>query len=126
MRNRRTIAEHVAATRGARRERNGPRAAPSHAFAHIDAGVADRLKPIAVISHLFIVSRREPELFAYLSKEFEAEDDVRVIMDRRLGERRRSDERKPSVERRQGNRREQSHVSRQVNSIGYAFVRIDA
>ena len=78
-----------------------------------------------VISHLFIVSRREPDLFAYLSKEFEGEDDVRVIMDRRVGERRRSDERRPSLERRQGDRRAQSHVSRQVNSIGYAFVRID-
>jgi hypothetical protein len=78
-----------------------------------------------VISHLFIVSRREPELFAYLAKEFEAEADVRVIIDRRVGERRRSADDTPTVERRQGDRRAQSHVSRQVNSIGYAFVRVD-
>ena len=78
-----------------------------------------------VISHLFIVSRSEPELFAYLSKEFEGEDDVRVIVDRRIGERRQSADSKPAIERRQGDRRGQSHVSRQVNSIGYAFVRLD-
>ncbi|HXU91596.1 MAG TPA: hypothetical protein VFQ62_22310 [Methylomirabilota bacterium] len=77
-----------------------------------------------VSSHLFIVSRREPELFAYLSKEFEAEADVRVIIDRRVGERRRSSDDTPAVERRRRDRRGQSHVSRQVNSIGYAFVRV--
>ena len=78
-----------------------------------------------MISHLFIVSRREPDLFAYLSKEFEAEADVRVIVDRRVGERRRSVDDTPEVERRHGDRRAQTHVSRQVNSIGYAFVRVD-
>jgi hypothetical protein len=79
-----------------------------------------------MISHLFIVSRQEPDLFAYLSKEFGSEEDVRVIVDRRVGERRRSADGKPDVERRQGDRRAQSHVSRQVKSIGYAFVRVDA
>ena len=77
------------------------------------------------MSHLFIVSRREPQLFAYLSKEFAAEDDVRVIIDRRLGERRRTADSAPPVERRRGDRRAQSHVTRQVNSLGYAFVRVD-
>jgi hypothetical protein len=77
-------------------------------------------------SHLFIVSRQEPDLFAYLSSEFGSEEDVRVIVDRRVGERRRSADARPDVERRQGDRRAQSHVSRQVNSIGYAFVRVDA
>ena len=80
---------------------------------------------MAVISHLFIVSRREPQLFAYLSKEFADEGDVRVIMDRRVGERRRVAGRAPSRERRHGDRRGESHVTRQVDSLGYAFVRVD-
>lgn len=105
--------------------RSGRRGASWRGFTRIDAGAADRLKPVAVISHLFIVSRREPELFAYLSKEFAAEADVRVIIDRRVGERRRSADDTPAVDRRHGDRRGQSHVSRQVNSIGYAFVRVD-
>ena len=78
-----------------------------------------------MISHLFIVSRQEPDLFTYLSREFEAEDDVKVIVDRRVGERRRNTSGPPSVDRRQGDRRAVSHVSRQITSIGYAFVRLD-
>jgi hypothetical protein len=104
---------------------SGRRVASWRACARIDGGAGDRLKPLVVSSHLFIVSRREPELFAYLSKEFQAEPDVRVIVDRRVGERRRSAEHTPAVERRRRDRRGQSHVSRQVNSIGYAFVRVD-
>jgi hypothetical protein len=77
-----------------------------------------------VISHLFIVSRLETDLFEYLSREFASEDDVRVIFDRRLGERRRSGA-AHDLERRHGDRREQSHVSRQISSLGYAFVRLD-
>ena len=79
----------------------------------------------AVIAHLFIVSRREPQLFEYLAREFASEDDVRVIFDLRLGERRKGGG-SHDVERRQADRRAQSHVSRQINSLGYAFVRLDA
>ena len=76
-------------------------------------------------SHLFIVSRLEQDLFEYLSREFASEDDVRVIFDRRLGERRRGGG-EHDVERRLGDRRAQSHISRQISSLGYAFVRLDA
>lgn len=78
-----------------------------------------------MIAHLFIVSRLEPQLFEYLSREFASEDDVRVILDRRVGERRRSAG-THDVERRQGDRRTLAHVPRQINSLGYAFVRVDA
>ena len=78
-----------------------------------------------MIAHLFIVSRLETDLFDYLTQEFAAEDDVRVIFDRRLGERRRGGG-AHDVERRQGDRRAQSHISRQITSLGYAFVRLEA
>jgi hypothetical protein len=78
-----------------------------------------------VVAHLFIVSRMEPELFTYLSREFASEEDVRVILDRRVGERRIA-RGVPEVERRHGDRRALSHVPRQVSSLGYAFVRVDA
>lgn len=78
-----------------------------------------------MIAHLFIVSRLEPQLFEYLSREFASEHDVKVIVDRRVGERRRGAG-NPEVERRQSDRRTLAHVPRQINSLGYAFVRVDA
>jgi hypothetical protein len=78
-----------------------------------------------VIAHLFIVSRLEPQLFEYLSREFASEDDVKVIVDRRVGERRRNAGAR-DIERRQGDRRTLAHVPHQVSSLGYAFVRVDA
>ena len=79
-----------------------------------------------MVAHLFIVSRREPELFRYLSAEFSSEDDVRVIVDRRVSDRRGDGEGhgRPSVERRQRDRRAQGHVARQLSALGYAFVRV--
>jgi len=46
-----------------------------------------------VAKHLFIVSRQQPELFSYLSREFSAESEVTVIIDRRQGQRRANEER---------------------------------
>jgi hypothetical protein len=82
----------------------------------------------AVAAHLFIVSRLEPDLYTYLAREFSSEDDVRVILDRRVGERRAPAGNGGGAqqgERRQGDRRRQSHVARQIRSLGYAFVRLD-
>jgi hypothetical protein len=80
-----------------------------------------------VVAHLFIVARQEPELYKYLSTEFSSEDDVRVIVDRRVADRRRGgDGDAPhSVERRRGDRRAQAHVAQQLSSLGYAFVRVE-
>ena len=78
-----------------------------------------------MIAHLFIVSRLEPQLFEYLSREFASEADVKVILDRRLGERRRS-EQTHDVERRRADRRTLGHIPRQLRSLGYAFVRVEA
>lgn len=80
-----------------------------------------------MIAHLFIVSRLEPDLYTYLARELSNEPDVRVIVDRRMGERRAASGANgvPAVERRLGDRRRQAHVAHQLGSIGYAFVRLD-
>jgi len=81
-----------------------------------------------VIAHLFIVSRLEPDLYNHLAREFSSEEDVRVIVDRRVGERRAlagDGGGGQQVERRQGDRRRQAHVARQLSSLGYDFVRLD-
>jgi len=76
--------------------------------------------------HLFIVSRQQPDLYSYLSREFSSESDVRVIVDRREGERRRQGERRANSrgDRRHTDRRALGEVSSQINSLGYAFIRV--
>jgi hypothetical protein len=76
--------------------------------------------------HLFIVSRQQLDLYRYLSREFSTETDVQVILDRRYGERRIHGERRtaPRGERRQTERRGQTDIGSQINSLGYAFVRL--
>jgi hypothetical protein len=76
--------------------------------------------------HLFIVSRRHPDLFSYLSREFFTERDVRVLLDRRCAERRRQADRRAfnRGDRRRGDRRSMIEVTRNLSSLGYAFVRI--
>jgi hypothetical protein len=77
--------------------------------------------------HLFIVSRLQPDLFAYLAREFASEADVTVLLDRRHAERRRHPHGggPPADERRHGQRRAPSDVKTQLASLGYAFVRLD-
>ena len=76
--------------------------------------------------HLFIVSRQQLDLYRYLSREFSTEADVEVILDRRYGERRVNGDRRsaPRGERRQTDRRGQTQIGSQLNSLGYAFVRL--
>jgi hypothetical protein len=76
--------------------------------------------------HLFIVARRQPQLYGHLSHEFSAEADVRVIVDRRQRERRHGGERRsePRGDRRQIDRRSHQEVGQQITSLGYAFVRL--
>jgi hypothetical protein len=79
-----------------------------------------------VAHHLFIVSRQSPDLFAYLSREFSAEPDVTVILDRRQNDRRQISERRAAgrSDRRQGDRRIKAEISTQLATLGYAFVRL--
>ena len=74
--------------------------------------------------HLFIVDREQPDLFAYLAREFSAEPDVTVILDRRQADRwARARPLAPS-ERRQTDRRLQADILGQLSTLGYAFVRL--
>jgi hypothetical protein len=75
--------------------------------------------------HLFIVSRQQPDLFSYLSREFSAEPEVTVILDRRQGERRaRPAPELAPVNRRQTDRRLKVELVTQLATLGYAFVRL--
>jgi hypothetical protein len=78
-----------------------------------------------VAHHLFIVSRHEPGLFSYLSREFADEPGVTVILDRRHGERRGGAETEASVaDRRQADRRLKTEMVDKLAALGYAFVRL--
>jgi hypothetical protein len=74
--------------------------------------------------HLFIVDRQQLDLFSYLSREFSAEPEVTVMLDRRQGERRRSRPRADASERRRAERRARAEVGGDLSTLGYAFVRI--
>lgn len=93
--------------------------------------------------HLFIVSRQQPDLFSYLSREFSSESEVTVIVDRRQGQRRTNEQRAANEERaanearaaneeralalanrRQSDRRRKAELVSQLSTLGYAFVRL--
>jgi hypothetical protein len=77
-----------------------------------------------VAQHLFIVDREQPDLFSYLAREFSAEPDVTVILDRRQRERRADRCQQPSSDRRQADRRLKVEIGKQLSTLGYAFVRL--
>jgi hypothetical protein len=78
-----------------------------------------------VAQHLFIVSRQQPDLYSYLSREFSAESEVTVIVDRRQGERRASrNGARKEENRRQSDRRHKAELGGQLSTLGYAFVRL--
>jgi hypothetical protein len=77
-----------------------------------------------VPQHLFIVDRQQPDLFSYLAREFSAEPEVTVILDRRQGERRARGRPVAPSERRQTERRLKVEIGGQLSTLGYAFVRL--
>jgi hypothetical protein len=77
-----------------------------------------------VARHLFIVDRQQPDLFSYLAREFSAEPDVTVILDRRQGERRTGRGQMTSSDRRQTDRRLKAEIAGELSTLGYAFVRL--
>jgi hypothetical protein len=77
-----------------------------------------------VAQHLFIVARQQPDLFSYLSREFSAEPDVTVIVDRRQGERRAAPRPTAPADRRQRDRRRKAEIGGELSTLGYAFVRL--
>jgi len=78
-----------------------------------------------VSQHLFIVSRQQADLYSYLAREFSEEPEVRVILDRRQGERRQGNGHAPeAADRRQSERRANDETRSQLTTVGYAFVRL--
>jgi hypothetical protein len=71
--------------------------------------------------HLFIVSRQHPDLYEYLRGRLTADGDVRVIADRRLGERRRRSA-PAAAERRRADRRSQPEIDEQLRRHAHAIV----
>lgn len=69
---------------------------------------------------VFIVARHRAKLHEYLQQEFAGNDEVAIIVDRRLGERRLR-EVEPGQERRQTDRR-QALVDERLRSMGWAIV----
>ena len=69
---------------------------------------------------VFIVARHRPKLHEYLQQEFAGNDEVTVIVDRRLGERRLR-ELGHDAERRQTDRRH-AEVDERLRALGWAIV----
>jgi hypothetical protein len=72
---------------------------------------------------LFIVSRHQPDLYAYLCRQFATDPEMKVVLDRRHGERRRDPPPPAIAERRKGDRRQTTDVAYQLLTMGYAFAR---
>lgn len=76
--------------------------------------------------HYFIVARDQTSLCEYLARQFAAEENVEVFLDRRSGRDRRAESRNGNtVERRSADRRQQPFVETQLRSLGYAMFRVD-
>ena len=72
-------------------------------------------------AHLLIVPRADPQLFDYLSRRLSGVSRVEVILDRRAGERRRSD--RPATDRRRGERR--SPAFRVNTTLGCTMIAVE-
>ena len=70
---------------------------------------------------LLVVARNQPVLYTYLKEDFASEGDVQVVMDRRVGERRR-DRLSWEPERRRADRRAYPDLRDKLTSIGFAVV----
>lgn len=72
-------------------------------------------------NHVFIVNRLHPGLYADLSERFAHDAEVTVILDRRLGARRRRSV-PAAAERRRAERRSRPRVDEQLRTAAYAVV----
>ena len=82
---------------------------------------------MAVITrHYFIVARDQASLCEYLERQFAAEENVEVFLDRRSGsDRRVANGQSDVAERRGTERRHQPFVDTQLRSLGYAMFRVE-
>jgi hypothetical protein len=73
---------------------------------------------------LFVVSRRQPELYEYLVQQFGDEPDVTVLLDRRTGQRRQPAPPGPrDGERRRAERRRNTDAAYELLTMGYTAIR---
>jgi len=80
----------------------------------------------AMTRHYFIVARDQTSLCEYLARQFAAEQNVAVFLDRRSGhDRRQANGHGDTVERRATDRRHQPFVDTQLRSLGYSMFRVE-
>jgi hypothetical protein len=75
--------------------------------------------------HLFIISRQHNDLYDYLRERLAGDGDVRVIKDRRLGERRRKAA-PAAAERRRAERRSRPEIDEQLRVRSHAIVAVSS
>jgi hypothetical protein len=73
--------------------------------------------------NVFVVSRRHPDLYEYLRERFASDQAVEVILDRRIGQRRRA-RRPPDTERRRADRRSRPEVEAELETRSHAIITI--
>src|SRR5437867_10373665 len=124
-----------AATPGGFPRKRGRPSGPSDASANLDprAHFVENCRVAVMTRHYFIVARDQASLCEYLTRQFAAEENVEVFLDRRSPhDRRKPLERslagangKVVVDRRATDRRQQPFVDSQLRSLGYAMLRAD-
>jgi len=73
------------------------------------------------LGEIFVVARYNPQLYDYLQREFSHEERIRIIMDRRVGERRQRGD-TPASDRRQGDRRHHHEVDAHLRERGFVIL----
>ena len=73
------------------------------------------------LGEIFVVARYNPQLYDYLQREFSHEGRIRIIMDRRVGERRQRAVPAPG-ERRQSDRRQHQHADANLRERGFVIL----
>lgn len=77
-----------------------------------------------MVRYLFVVAKTRPELWDYLAQHFSEEDEVEVTVDRRRGERRRTDV-DGGPERRLGHRRWRPENDEALEAVGAFLVTLE-
>jgi len=74
---------------------------------------------------LLVVSRDQMSLYNQLVREFADKENIQVIVDRRVGDRRTGDV-APRPDRRGQERRVRAHTDSQLRSLGWSVIRFDS
>ena len=77
------------------------------------------------LGEIFVVARYNPQLYDYLQRAFSHEERIRIIMDRRVSERRQRGDAPPS-DRRQADRRRHQEVDANLRERGVVILQPDS